>query len=43
MRALESDDGYCNACFTGVYPFEAEQFVQLQLKTKEQFSQVWGD
>ena len=43
MRALKADDGYCNACFTGSYPFEAEQFVQLQLKTKEQFAQVWGD
>ncbi|MEM7142564.1 MAG: amidophosphoribosyltransferase [Actinomycetota bacterium] len=43
MRALETEDGYCNACFTGVYPFEEEQFVQLQLKTKEQFARVWGD
>ena len=43
MRGLEAEDGYCNACFTGVYPFESERFVQLQLKTKEQFAQVWGD
>jgi amidophosphoribosyltransferase len=43
MRGLEADDGYCNACFTGSYPFESERFVQLQLKTKEQFAQVWGD
>ena len=37
------DRGYCNACFTGVYPFEEERFVQLTLKTKEQFASVWGD
>ena len=43
MRGLEADDGYCNACFTGVYPFESERFVQLELTTKEQFAQVWGD
>jgi amidophosphoribosyltransferase len=43
MRGLSADDGYCNACFTGVYPFESERFVQLQLTTKEQFAQVWGD
>ena len=43
MRGLGADDGYCNACFTGVYPFESERFVQLQLTSKEQFAQVWGD
>jgi amidophosphoribosyltransferase len=43
MRGLQAEDGYCNACFTGVYPFESERFVQLQLTTKEQFAQVWGD
>jgi amidophosphoribosyltransferase len=43
MRGLDAEDGYCNACFTGVYPFESERFVQLQLTTKEQFAQVWGD
>jgi len=43
MRALERDDGYCNACFTGKYPFESERFVQLALEPKEQFAQVWGD
>lgn len=43
MRGLGADDGYCNACFTGVYPFESERFVQLQLTTKEQFARVWGD
>ena len=43
MEALEADDGYCNACFTGVYPFEAEQFVQLQLGSKDRFASVWGE
>ena len=43
MRGLEAQEGYCNACFTGVYPFEEERFVQLTLKTKEQFASVWGD
>ncbi|MBT5140735.1 MAG: amidophosphoribosyltransferase [Acidimicrobiaceae bacterium] len=43
MRGLEADDGYCNACFTGDYPFESEQFVQLELRPKEQFANVWGD
>ena len=38
---LEAQEGYCNACFTGVYPFEEERFVQLTLKTKEQFASVW--
>jgi len=43
MRALETDEGYCNACFTGDYPFESERFVQLRLNPKDQFAQVWGD
>ena len=43
MEALGADDGYCNACFTGVYPFEAEQFVQLQLGSKDRFASVWGE
>jgi amidophosphoribosyltransferase len=43
MRGLETDEGYCNACFTGVYPFESERFVQLTLKPKEQFANVWGE
>ncbi len=43
MRALETDEGYCNACFTGDYPFDSERFVQLRLSPKEQFAQVWGD
>ena len=43
MRALDADDGYCNACFTGKYPFEPEQFVQLQLGLKDRFASVWGE
>lgn len=43
MRGLSADDGYCNACFTGVYPFDSERFVQLTLKPKEQFANVWGE
>ncbi len=43
MRGLDADDGFCNACFTGVYPFESERFVQLTLNSKEQFANVWGD
>jgi len=43
MRALESGNGYCNACFTGDYPFESERFVQLRLRPKEQFADVWGE
>ena len=42
MSALDADDGYCNACFTGKYPFEPEQFVQLQLGLKDRFASVWG-
>ncbi len=32
MKALTKDDGYCNACFTGVYPVP----VQLSLSTSKQ-------
>ena len=43
MEALEAEAGYCNACFTGVYPFESEQHVQLQLGAKDRFASVWGE
>ena len=43
MEALAAEDGYCNACFTGVYPFEAEQFVQLELGSKDRFASVWAE
>ena len=43
MRALGSGNGYCNACFTGEYPFDSMRFVQLSLNPKEEFSSVWSD
>ena len=43
MKALDAEDGYCNACFTGRYPFEPERFVQLQLGVKDRFASVWGE
>lgn len=43
MRALSADNGYCNACFTGKYPFQSLRFVQLSLNPKQEFSSVWSD
>ncbi len=43
MEALGATDGYCNACFTGAYPFEDEEFVQLRLGSKDRFASVWGE
>ena len=43
MRALDAQDGYCNACFTGKYPFRPEGFVQLHLGDSGSFSSVWGE
>ncbi len=40
MSALGAADGYCNACFTGSYPFPDIQLVELQ--KKERFAAVWG-
>ncbi len=42
MKALNATDGYCNACFTGVYPF-VTQLPLIELQEKEKFPQVWGD
>lgn len=42
MKALHAFDGYCNACFTGEYPFET-QIPLIELQEKEKFPQVWGD
>jgi amidophosphoribosyltransferase len=42
MRALHATDGYCNACFTGEYPF-VTQIPLIELQEKEKFPQVWGD
>jgi amidophosphoribosyltransferase len=38
MEALDANEGYCNACFTGRYPIP----VNLQLQDKEQFEGVFG-
>ena len=43
MRALGADDGYCNACFTGHYPFESVYFKQLTFNHKTEFTSVWND
>jgi len=42
MKALKAEDGYCNACFTGDYPFSTP--IQLfELQEKEKFAGVWGN
>jgi amidophosphoribosyltransferase len=42
MKALKAEEGYCNACFTGEYPFSTP--IQLyDLQEKEKFPQVWGN
>lgn len=42
MRALKAEDGYCNACFTGDYPFNT-RIPLIELQEKEKFPQVWGN
>jgi amidophosphoribosyltransferase len=42
MKALKSADGYCNACFTGDYPFNTS-IPLIELQEKEKFAQVWGN
>jgi amidophosphoribosyltransferase len=42
MAALHAEDGYCNACFTGDYPFHT-QIPLIELQEKEKFPQVWGN
>jgi len=42
MRALKAEDGYCNACFTGDYPFTTD-IPLIELKEKEEFSEMWGN
>jgi amidophosphoribosyltransferase len=41
MKALGAQTGYCNACFTGRYPF-ASQIPLFDLVEKEKFVHVWG-
>ena len=43
MQALDAEDGFCNACFTGRYPFQPEQYVQLRFGLKDRFASVWGE
>jgi amidophosphoribosyltransferase len=42
MKALRAEDGYCNACFTGEYPFHT-QIPLIELHEKEKFPQIWGN
>jgi amidophosphoribosyltransferase len=42
MRALKAENGYCNACFTGDYPFSTP-IPLIELQEKEKFADVWGD
>jgi amidophosphoribosyltransferase len=42
MKALKAADGYCNACFTGDYPFQTP-IPLIELQEKEKFPQVWGN
>jgi amidophosphoribosyltransferase len=39
MKALEAEQGYCNACFTGDYPF-ATPIPLFELQEKDRFQQV---
>jgi len=41
MSTLQAEDGYCNACFTGSYPFETP-LLEMELKEKEKFATVLG-
>ncbi|MCB0065318.1 MAG: amidophosphoribosyltransferase [Caldilineaceae bacterium] len=42
MKALKAEDGYCNACFTGDYPFSTP-IPLFELQAKEKFAGVWGE
>lgn len=42
MKALKAESGYCNACFTGDYPFSTPISL-FELQEKEKFAGVWGD
>ena len=42
MKALKTSDGYCNACFTGDYPFSTP-IPLIELQEKEKFVHVWGN
>jgi len=42
MQALNAEGGYCNACFTGEYPFSTPISL-FELQEKQKFAGVWGD
>ncbi len=42
MKALKAEEGYCNACFTGEYPFTT-QISLFDLTEKEKFAHIWGN
>jgi amidophosphoribosyltransferase len=42
MKALEAKKGYCNACFTGDYPF-VTPIPLFELHEKDRFQQVLGN
>jgi amidophosphoribosyltransferase len=42
MHALKAADGYCNACFTGDYPFTTPISL-IDMQEKGKFAQVWGN
>jgi amidophosphoribosyltransferase len=42
MKALKAADGYCNACFSGDYPFSTP-IPMIELQEKEKFVNVWGN
>ncbi len=42
MKALKAEEGYCNACFTGEYPFSTP-IPLIELQEKEKFAEVWGN
>jgi len=42
MQALRAESGYCNACFTGAYPFDTP-ITHIELQEKQKFAEMWGD
>lgn len=42
MKALKAEDGYCNACFTGDYPFSTD-IPLFELQEKEKFAEILGE
>ncbi|MEZ4636748.1 MAG: amidophosphoribosyltransferase [Caldilineaceae bacterium] len=41
MQALRAENGYCNACFHGNYPFSTP-IPYIELQEKHKFAGVWG-